>query len=81
MPRLDDFREIAHTRSTGVASALVPDKILYPRGPNQLPPLWAFPVAQLAYSASNIQIYMFMILLITTGLGTITVGHVFRRGG
>ena len=81
MSRLDDFREIAHVWSTGVASALVSDGILYPHGPNRLPPLWAFPAAQLAYNANNIQIYMFMILLITAGLDTITVDHVFRRVG
>lgn len=54
MSRLDDFREIAHVWSTGVASALVSDRILYPHGPNRLPPLWAFPAAQLGQPTNNI---------------------------
>lgn len=76
MSRMDDLREPAHARSTGTPSALVPDKILYPCEPRR--PHQHRCASQPAYNANNIQIYMFMILLITTGLGIITVGHVFR---
>lgn len=38
MSRMDDLREPARARSTGVASALVPARILYPREPRRLHP-------------------------------------------
>lgn len=36
MSRMDDLREPVRARSTGVASALVPARILYPREPRRL---------------------------------------------